>query len=168
MQVFEETKSQIKIQKSIKLQEEMTGCPYQELFPYINDAAHGKGNTKWNEKDDVVKEIISDIHPWKENNRGRKDETAINRFRSGHTLLTLGYLSEGMPAPECEPCHSHAITVKHLLTDCANLASLGLRLFGGSNPNILTKILGGNKVKSNTMKFRKESNIVNRVLCKNE
>ena len=48
----------------------------------------------------------------------------INRLRAGHTLLTHGYLVEGLPVPpECKLCHSHAMTVKHLLRGPApNLA----------------------------------------------
>ena len=57
----------------------------------------------------------------------------------------------------------HAMTVKHLLTNCAKLANLKLRFFGGYNPNTLKHILGRNKVNSNTIKFLKESNIYNRV-----
>ena len=110
----------------------------------------------------MLKEIKSHTIPWRENNICRKDVTVIIRLRAGQALLAHGYLMEGLPVPYCELCHSHAKTVKHLLTDCASLASFRLRFFDGSNPNMLEKILGRNKVKSNTMKFLKESNIFNR------
>ena len=64
--------------------------------------------------------------------------------------------------PECELCHSHAMTVKHLLTDCSNLAGLRLRFFDGFNSSTLKQILGRNKVNSNTIEFLEESNIYNR------
>ena len=63
--------------------------------------------------------------------------------------------------PECELCHNHTMTVKHLLTEYANLASLRLRFFDGSNSNTLKQISARNKVNSNTMEFLKESNIYN-------
>ena len=74
-------------------------------------------------------------------NRCRKDETVINRLKTGHTLLNHGYLLDGLPVPECELCHSHAMNVKHFITDCANLTSVRLRFFDGSNPKALKQIL---------------------------
>ena len=38
--------------------------------------------------------------------------------------LTHWYLMEGLPMPQCELCHSRAVTLKHLLTDCANLSKV--------------------------------------------
>ena len=123
-------------------QEAKIPCSYQDMFPFINDAIQGKWNTKWNEKYDKLKEIKPNTQPWKENNRCRKDETVNSRLTVCHTLLTHGHLMEGLPVPECELCHSHALTVKHLLTECANLASVRLRFFNGSNPNTLKQIRG--------------------------
>ena len=115
----------------------MIACPHQDQFPYIKGVTHEKWNTECNENNDKLKEIKPDTWPWKENNRCRKDETVVNRLRAGHILLNRGYLMEDLPVPECELCHSQAMTVKHLLTDCVNLVSLKLRFFDGSNPNTL-------------------------------
>ena len=90
------------------------------------------------------------------------NKIVINRLRAGHTLLTHGYLMEGLSVPDTELCHSHTMPVKHLLTECANLASLRLRFFDGRNPNTLKQILGRKKVNSNIVEFLKESNIYNR------
>ena len=65
-QVFQEIKSQIN-KKASRRQEEMIACSYQDLFPYINDALHGKWNSEWNEKDDKLKQIKLDTRSWKEN-----------------------------------------------------------------------------------------------------
>ena len=124
----------------------MIACPYQNIFPYINDSIHQKWNTEWNEKKDKLKGIKPDTRPWIEHDRCKKYETVINRLRAGHTLLTYGYLMEYRPVPECELCHIHTMTVKHLLTECANLASLKLKFFYVSNPNTLKQILGRYKV----------------------
>ena len=94
-------------------------------------------NTEWNEKDDKLKSIKPDTWPWKENNRWRKDETIINRLRTGNLLLTNGYLKEGLLATEYELCHSHAMTVTQLITGYTNLASLKHRFLNGSDPNTL-------------------------------
>ena len=111
----------------------MIACRYQDLFPYIDDVIHQKWNTEWIEKNDKLKEIKPDTRPWKENDRCRKNKTVINRLRVGHTLLTHEYLMEGgLPVPECELCHNHTMTVKQLLNECANPASLRLRFFDGS------------------------------------
>ena len=89
----------------------MIACPYQDLFPYVNDAILETWNTEWKEKDDNLKEIKSDTRSWKENNRCRNDDPDINRLRASHTLLTHGFLMESLPVPEYELCHSHAETV---------------------------------------------------------
>ena len=100
-------------------QEELIPFPYQDLFAYINDAIHQKGNTECNQKNDKVKEIKPNTRPWKKINRRRKNETVINRLKAGHTILTHVNSMEGLPVlPECELCLSHTMTVKHLLTDC--------------------------------------------------
>ena len=138
----------------------MKACPYQDLFPYINDVIHQKWNAVGNEKKDKLKEIKLDTRPWKKNDRCRKDEAVINSLRAGHTLLTHGYLMEGLPVPpECEMCHSHTMTLKHLLTDCVNLYSSRLGFFDGSDPITSKRILGRNKVSSSTTEFLKENGI---------
>ena len=127
------------------------------MMPYM------RNGTQWNEKNNKLKEIKPDTRPWKENDRCRKDETIVNRLRAGHTLLTYGYLMEGLPVtPECELGHSRTMTVKHLLTVSANLDSLRLRFFNGPNPNTLKNNLKRNKVNSNTIVFLKESTTYNR------
>ena len=70
----------------------MTACPYQDLFPYIDDTVHVKWNTECNEKNDKLKEIKPDTQTWKEKTRCIKYETVINRLRASHTILTHGYL----------------------------------------------------------------------------
>ena len=88
----------------------------------------------------------------------RKELHYIHRLEK----LTLWYLVEGLPVHECEMCHSHAMNVKHLLTDCANLACLRLRCFDCSNPNTLKQILGKNNARWNTVEFLQESKTYNR------
>ena len=139
----------------------MIAHPYQDLFPHIDDAIHEKWNTEWKEKNDNFKEIKPDTPPWKENTIFRKDETVVYKLKAGHTLLTHGYLIEGLLVPKCELCHSHAMTVKYFLAECPNLASLRLKIFDCSNLNTLKQILGINKVNSNTIKLLKEINIYN-------
>ena len=51
------------------------------------------------------------------------------------------YFMEGLLLPECELWHSYAMNVKYLLTDCANVGYLRLRLFDGSNLSMLKQIL---------------------------
>ena len=120
----------------------MIACPYQDLFPYINDAILEKLNSERNEKDDILKEFKSDTRPSNENNRCRMDETVNNRLSAGLTILINRYLMEALPVPVYELCHSLAMTVKNLLADCVNTASLRRRFLDGSIPNTLEKIPG--------------------------
>ena len=87
-----------------------------------------------------LKEIKPNTRSWKENNRCRKDKFVINRLKAGDTLLNYGFLIEGLPMHECELRYSHAMTVKHLLNECADLASLRLRFFDSPNPNTLKQV----------------------------
>ena len=102
----------------------MIARPYEDINPYTNDFIHQRWNTEWNKKSYKLKGIKQDTRPWKENDRCRENETVINRLRVGHTVLTHGYRMEGVLLPECELCHNHTTAVKHLLTECANPASL--------------------------------------------
>ena len=138
-----------KAKESSRRQEEMMTCSY--LFSYFTEAIHGKWNAEWNEKKNWLKDTKPETRPLKENNRCRFHENVINRLRASHTLLTHWYLIEGLPVPDCELCRTHAMTVKHLITDCANLVSLRFRCFDGANPNKLKQFILRNKVNSNTI-----------------
>ena len=70
---------------------------------------------------------------------------------------------EDLTVSEFELCHSHAMTLEHLLTDYGKLASLRLRFVDGSKPDRMKQFPGRNIVNSNTMKFFKESRTFNYV-----
>ena len=107
-QVFQRTKSQIKKPKKHQAARINDSMPFQDLFPYINDVIHERWNKESNEKNDKLKEIKPDTRPRRENNSCRKNETLINRLRASQTLLTHGYLMEGLPMPQYELCLSLA------------------------------------------------------------
>ena len=91
----------------------MIAYTYQDLFPLINEVIHHKWNAGWNEKNDKLKEIKLDIRPWKKMiGVERMKQLSTGSEPVIPTLLTHGYLIEGLPVPrECELCHNHTINV---------------------------------------------------------
>jgi ribonuclease HI len=58
----------------------------------------------------------------------RRDEVVLHRVRIGHTHLTQCYLLKAEDQPQCDSCHS-ALSVKHILIDCPNLAASRKKFF---------------------------------------
>ena len=51
----------------------------------------------------------------------RRDGTVCAKLRIGHSYLTHCYLLKGEPQPFCVSCNE-ALTINHLLTNCAEFA----------------------------------------------
>jgi ribonuclease HI len=58
----------------------------------------------------------------------RRDEVVLHRARIGHTHLTHCYLLKAEDQPQCDSCHS-ALSVRHVLIDCPNLAAARKKFF---------------------------------------
>jgi len=58
----------------------------------------------------------------------RYDSVLINRLRIGHCRLTHSHVLCGDDPPTCESC-GVLVTVKHILTECANLRDLCAKYF---------------------------------------
>ena len=144
---------------------ELIPCPYTDIYPYIDRVNLNRWNSLWMQENGKLKEVKSDIFPWKERRKSnRRDTTVINRLRTGHTHLTHNYLMEGVATPPpCELCGDHTMTVKHILTECSSLEPLRTSVYGQSKPNGLVDFLGDDKITPTTFQFLKESGIYNRV-----
>lgn len=57
------------------------------------------------------------IYQWPNPNLNRKERTAINHLRIGHTRLTHKFLMTKEEPPQCTTC-GVIVTVKHLITEC--------------------------------------------------
>jgi kelch-like protein 2/3 len=59
----------------------------------------------------------------------RKEETILARLHTGHTYLTHVYLLKREEPPWCHAC-DNAYSVKHILSECADLYDLREKFFG--------------------------------------
>ena len=91
-----------------------------------------------------------------------KENAMINRLRTGHTLLSHGYLMSSEPVPSCELCHNETVSVKHLLIECPNLNYLKIKYLDRYSPLELKNLLSDCQIANNSILFLKESGIYNR------
>jgi len=92
-----------------------------------------------------------------------KENAVINRLRTGHTLLSHGYLMSSEPVPPCELCQNETMSVKHLLIECPNLNYLRTKYLDRHSPLELKNLLGDCQISNDFILFLKESEIYNRV-----
>jgi len=91
---------------------------YQDVKRIIAKDTHNQWENKWAEQTTKLHEIKRTAHPWPfPANIFRKQETAITRFRIGHTRITHQHLMKREEPPDCTDCGS-SLTVKHILTEC--------------------------------------------------
>ena len=58
----------------------------------------------------------------------RKENTVLNRFHIVHSYLTHSFILRKEEAPVCVACNA-VITVKHILTECADLLEIRKKCF---------------------------------------
>lgn len=104
--------------------------PFKDLFPSIRSAILDVWQVRWEGVLATTKmgEITARaVRPWSNTCvRGRRDEAALARLRTGHTRLTHGYLMSRGIQPYCDDCLV-PLTVKHLLVECPSLGDLRAR-----------------------------------------
>ena len=62
------------------------------------------------------------------NTRRRKKDTVLNRLHIGHSYFTCSFLLKKEEPPVCVACNT-TITVKHILTECADLVEVRKKYF---------------------------------------
>jgi ribonuclease HI len=88
----------------------------------------------------------------------RKEETVLTRLHTGHTYFTHVYLLRSEDPPWCHACDT-ANSVKHFLSECADLHDQRMRLLGTSNlKKIFTEVSP-----SAIITFLKETNLFWRI-----
>ena len=106
---------------ALKLAPKDIALPSGDYFPVIRAAVQSSWQFMWELEDrNKMREIASNIFPWKYYNMARRKETALCRLRIGHTRLTHGFLMSRDPPPFCEDCLVPQ-TVRHLLVECPSL-----------------------------------------------
>ncbi|GFO50381.1 ribonuclease hi [Plakobranchus ocellatus] len=94
---------------------------WSDLKPKINAYIHSVWQKNWdaegaNKLHEVLPNLDENLHSRGEG-AGRKRETAMCRFRVGHTWITQGYLLKNEEQPFCYACDS-LYTVRHILIEC--------------------------------------------------
>lgn len=90
---------------------------FDDAKKLINERTKYKWQKIWNIQNTKLNEIKRDIHRWINPNLNRKEDTVLNRLRSGHTRITHGFLMAREEPPICQTCGT-LLTVKHLIADC--------------------------------------------------
>jgi ribonuclease HI len=68
---------------------------YHDMYPVVSKAIRRSWNQQWRDSKQKMYEIRTTTGSWNsEGKLKRRDEVIINRLRSGHTLLTHGYLMD--------------------------------------------------------------------------
>ena len=60
--------------------------------------------------------------------KSRKENTVLNRLHIGHSYLTHSFILRKEAAPVCVACNT-VMTVKHILTECADLLKVRKKYF---------------------------------------
>ena len=82
----------------------------------------------------------------------------MTRCRIGHTRTTHDHLMKNEPPPECIPCNCK-YTIRHIFTECIDLADIRSRYFNYNNMSDLF-----NKTPSDViLNFLKEINLYNKI-----
>jgi len=104
---------------------EFIPVPYNDWYKLVREKCREKWKEEWQNSGRHLLEIRNEPGKWNtQSGMSRRDEIVINRLRLGHTNLTHSYLFDPdiqRPMPPCELCNDAAMTVKHILLDCANL-----------------------------------------------
>ena len=133
---------------------------YDDFKNTLKTYIRKKWHITWNSQNTKLNQIKSTTFRWDNSNLNRKEETALNRLRIGHTRLTHGFLMSNEEPPFCEAC-GHPLTVKHILTECHVYDQERMDL---NMTETLDSTLGPhpdqNKI---TLKFLKLTNLINKI-----
>ena len=114
--------------------------PYSDLKLAITSFIRKKWQREWDMySENKLKEIKPYIEIWPTISP-RKFDVIFTRLRIGHSRLTHRHLLLGEDEPTCSHCHSSALTIRHLLTDCLGLRNMYRLYFHSFSPS-LTNLL---------------------------
>ena len=116
--------------------------PVTDLFPTIEEyTTRHLWQEKWAETPNDMHEVQPEIRrpPKVTYKLSPNEERIMCRLRIGHTRLTHRHRLERTPQPRCEFCQT-ALTVKHILLQCAQHAEARETMFGKEKPNSIKEI----------------------------
>ena len=136
--------------------------PHGDFKEIIHAHVMKNWQQRWSSLRDNTK--LKGIHPqikkWDSSNcPNRRDGVILTRLRIGHTRVTHGFLmtsGDERQVPFCHSCQT-AITVQHILTDCANFTQE--RRHCGLTGKSMSDLLGESCTVSNLMRFLKLLNL---------
>jgi len=112
------------------LEEAYFKIPYTDFKCNISKLIQTNWQSSWdNAQFNKLHSVQSALGFWCPASRAlRREEVVINRCRIGHTRITNSYLLKREQQPFCIPCQE-PYTIKHILIDCIDLASIGANYF---------------------------------------
>jgi ribonuclease HI len=108
--------------------------PYADYKCLVGKYVHKLWQEQWSQQEDnklfQIMPKLSDGPPVAA--PGRKAETVLNRLLIGHTYLTHSFLLRNEDPPFCHACDK-TISIRHVLTECADLVDARERFFNGNS-----------------------------------
>ena len=121
---------------------------------------------QWRTSNCKLRELKENISPWpRALNIKRQEQTTLNRIRTGHTLITHGYLMDSdapQIPPVCHFCNNSTLTIKHIFTQCTALEDTRLRIFNPMTSWSLKEMIGLKANICNILRFLREAAIFGR------
>lgn len=112
--------------------------PARDLFPHLSAHLRSMWQNQW--RTHVSNKLLAikpEVGEWHSSSRFcRREEVALCRLRTGHTLNTHRYLLCGGTKPVCQRCPEY-LTVRHVLVSCPEFDD-ERNTFFGPRPHALT------------------------------
>lgn len=140
---------------------------YKDYFTIVKSKIYAKRDEQWRTSNCKLRELKEDISPWpRALDIKRQEQTALNRIKTGHTLITHGYLMDSdapQIPPVCHFCNNSTLTIKHIFTQCTALEDTRLRIFNPMTSWSLKEMIGPKANICNILRFLREAAIFGRI-----
>ena len=123
--------------------------PARDLFPHLTTHLRDAWQEYWEALvDNKLFEIKPKLGEWPSASRScRREEVALCRLRTGHTLATHRYLLCGEARPQCSSCGA-PLSVRHVLKTCTGFnLERATHLGQGQRPFSMTELIGRDTVR---------------------
>ena len=124
-----------------------TEIPYTDFKVNINNYIRTKWQTLWDTFPDNKLHTIQPKVGLAKNvfSGSRREDLVLTRARIGHAYITHAYLLRSENIPMCITC-SCPLTVKHILIECVDWASVRLKYFNVPDLQKLFQVVGPSQI----------------------
>ena len=165
MLVFEETRLLIELRKKLlTINRTADLMPFSDLKPLTAKYVYQVWQKEWDETG-LVSNKFHEILPKLRDKllsfcNTRKENTVLNRLHIGHSYLTHSFILRKEEAPVCVACDVE-LTVKHILTECADLLEIRKKYFEEKSLYSLFR----NVIPEVIFDFLREIGVLQNIMC---